>query len=330
MESKLKVPYGLDTSGQLVSADLAEKDKTYFCPNCNSQLVRRAGEVKVKHFAHPSTANCSQESILHITAKNLIESVIRSNSLSQIEITLHSDCYQCGVEFNTTLPFGTFTSAAQEVTVASYVCDVVGYRIGGNSLGIEIFHTHEVDGEKAANLPIPWIELKAEDVINDPHHWKPTQRKLKPSFCSKCRSNIKLVQSVANRWNIDSTLYTPIKNAFLANYVADVETCFRCKEVVPVFWWMGVPFCEQEPPHPRPKTIKYRNSKKYGGSYWANTCANCNMIQGDNYLFLFDDAPFKNMPVSESEREQDGGLVKVATGDEAISEMMKVIKRNFS
>lgn len=329
MES-LKVPYGLENSGQLVTAAKAQKNKTYFCPNCNSQLVRRAGEIKVKHFAHPSSSNCSQESILHITAKKLIESAIRSNSLSKIEITLQNKCYQCDVEFDTTLPFGTFTSAAQEVAVANYVCDVVGYRSGVISLGIEIFHTHEVDGEKAAKLPIPWIELKAEDVINDPHHWKPAQSKLKTSFCSGCKNHLKLVQSVANRWNIDSTLYTPIKNASLANYVADVETCFRCKEVVPVFWWKGVPFCEQEPPHPRPKTIKYRNSKKYGGSYWANTCANCNMNQGDNYLFLFDDAPFKNMPVSESEREQDGGLVKVATGDEAISEMMKVIKRNLS
>jgi hypothetical protein len=304
MES-LKVPFGLEDSGQLVSVANAQKNETYFCPCCKSKLVHRAGDLKVKHFAHPSSSNCSQESILHITAKKLIESAIRSNSLSQKEITLQSDCYQCGVEFNTALPFGTFTSAAQEVAVASYVCDVVGYRSGGTSLGIEIFHTHEVDEEKATNLPIPWIELKAEDVINDPHHWKPTQSKLKPSFCSGCRSHIKHVQSVASRWNIDSTLYTPIKNASLANYVADVESCFRCKEVVPVFWWKGVPFCEQEPPPPRPKTIKYRNSKKYGGSYWANTCANCNMIQGDNNHFLFDDASCKNMPMSESEGVSD-------------------------
>ena len=227
------------------------------------------------------------------------------------------------------MPFATFTRAAQEVAVASYVCDVVGYRNKGNSLGLEIFHTHEVDSEKATNLPITWNEFKAEEVINDSYHWKPTQSKLKSSYCSGCRSHIKHVQFVANRWNIDCTLYTPIKNASFANYVADFETCFRCKEVVPFFWWEGVPFCEQEPPHPRPNTIKYRNSKKYGGSYWANTCANCNMIQGDNYLFLFDDAPFKGMPTVNDQRSHDTGLVRVVSGKAAKSEMMKVIKRNF-
>lgn len=325
-----KIPYGLDSSGNLISASNAEKHKAYTCPCCNSQLVHRSGEVRVKHFAHPASSNCSQESILHITAKRLIEAVILLNSSSQTEINLRNHCQQCGVEFNTVLPHKTFTSARQEVPVSEYVCDIVGYRNNEIALGIEILNTHEVDSKKASNLPIYWLELKAEDVIAMPNQWSPTQSKLKPSFCQSCKSHIKHVQSIADKWNIERNLYSSIKNpASSSVYIADTETCFKCKEEIPVFWWQGVPFCEQEPPEPKPKTIKYRNSKQYGGKYWANTCANCNMIQGDNYLYIFDSAPFKNMPLTDGVASQKSGVTRIVSGKSAVSEFMKVINRNF-
>lgn len=74
--------------------------------------------------------------------------------------------------------------------------------------------------------------------------------------------------------------------------------CFNCKEQILVFWWPGVPFCEKQPPYPMPRTIKLRSSKIYGWAYWANTCPKCDILQGDNHLFIFKTALFRELPIS--------------------------------
>lgn len=324
----LRIPYGLDETGELISAELAEKETNYICPCCGIQLVHRAGEVRTKHFAHPPSSNCSFESVLHITAKKLIQSVIVKNATAKQTITLENHCHNCGVVFSTNLPMRTFSNAGLEIKIGNYVCDVVGYRGDSIGLAIEIFNTHEVDRNKAQNLQAHWVELKAEDVLKNPTKWAPTQANLKDSYCTRCKKHIKHVLEVADKFGIDRSLYSPIKNPSQATYIADIETCFKCKQEIPVFWWRGVPFCEIEPPNPKPKTIKFRNSKQYGGSYWANTCANCNMIQGDNYLYIFDNAPFKGLPLSTDGQSNQGG-VKVISGKSAVSEFMKVINRNI-
>ncbi|WP_105213758.1 competence protein CoiA family protein [Pseudoalteromonas sp. T1lg22] len=324
----LKILYGLNEAGELISAELAGKDTGYSCPCCGIKLVLRSGEVRVKHFAHPPSSGCSLESVLHITAKKLIRTTIDKNAKGEQEISLENHCQNCGVVFSISLPMKTFSSAGLEVKVGDYICDVVGYRGDSIGLAIEILNTHEVDAIKAANLQAFWVELKAEDVLKNPEKWVPTQANLKDSYCAGCKKHINHVLEVADKFGVDRSLYTPLKNPAKATYIADIETCFKCKQEIPVFWWRGVPFCEVEPPNPKPKTIKFRNSKQYGGSYWANTCANCNMIQGDNYLYIFDNAPFKGLPLSTDAQASQGG-VRVASSKSAVSEFMKVINRNF-
>lgn len=324
----LRIPYGLNEAGELISAELAEKGKIYICPCCKTQLVHRAGEVRKKHFAHPSSSNCSFESVIHITAKKLIESVIVKNANAKQIITLENHCHSCGVIFSTDLPMRTFSSAGLEVRIGEYISDVVGYRGDSIALAIEIFNTHEVDSVKAQNLHTYWVELKAEDVLKKPSEWIPTQANLKDSYCISCKKHIKHVLEVADKFGIERSLYSPVKDPSQATYIADIETCFKCNQEIPVFWWSGVPFCELEPPNPKPKTIKFRNSKQYGGSYWANTCANCNMIQGDNYLYISDKAPFKELCLSTDNQKPQGG-VRVVSGKSAMLELMKVISRNI-
>ena len=110
----LRIPYGLNETGELISAELAEKGKKHTCPCCGIQLVHRAGEVRTKHFAHPPSSNCSYESVLHITAKKLIQSVILKNATAKQTITLENHCHSCGVVFSTSLPMGTFSNAGLE------------------------------------------------------------------------------------------------------------------------------------------------------------------------------------------------------------------------
>jgi len=323
----LKVPYGLDLQGELVAADDALKNNKYRCPSCNTELVLRSGEVRAKHFSHPTSSSCGTESILHITAKKLIEDTINANALGKSSIALKSECDNCCKGFILNIPVRTFTGSRQEVRVSEYICDVVGYRGDEIAIAIEILNTHKVDQNKSENLPVYWIELKAEDVLISPNEWAPVQGRLKASFCSSCKDHFKSVRTLCDSWNIDQNLYSVIKKPNVSFYVADLETCFNCKEDTPVFWWKGVPFCQSQPPSPRPYNVRYSSSKQYGGSYWANTCVNCNMVQGDNFLYLFDNAPFKGMPMATVIKKKE--MVKIVTGKTATSEFMKVINRNI-
>ena len=44
-----------------------------YCPNCNSKLVARKGNIKVHHFAHYNNSNCFSglETALHLVAKEI-------------------------------------------------------------------------------------------------------------------------------------------------------------------------------------------------------------------------------------------------------------------
>ena len=163
-------------------------------------------------------------------------------------------------------------------------------------------------------------------MTQNSEHYLPTQKNLKKKYCRNCKSEIIKAITVASKWGIDKSLYSPIRYPIESVYIAGTEVCFKCKETIPVFWWNGVPFCEDEPPSPKPRTIQKRYSKRFGGTYWANTCANCGMIQGDNHLFLFQGAPMEGLPLSEKylpAHKKDLNSYNPTT------DMMKTIRRNL-
>ncbi len=323
MADTIKVPYGVDPSGNLTASTDADKGREYRCPGCNSPLILKEGEIRTKHFSHKSDSICNFETVLHITAKGLVSQAIKSNSAGTTNISVRNHCSGCGQDLFQELKPGLFSGASEEYRVGDYVCDVVGFIGAQPRLAIEIRNTHAVNEVKARELPIHWIELDAAEVVDKPDLWKTIQSRLKDAFCTGCKKQADSIHSVADKWAIDRSLYTPHKNPLLSNYVADIERCFSCKETIPVFWWKGVPFCQKEPSAPKPKTIQYRNSKRHQGSYWANTCPNCRVIQGDNFIFLSERSPFKTLMKSEQES------MRVVTGDSAVSEFMNILKRNL-
>lgn len=326
---KLKIPYGCDVYGNLISADQVAKDEEYTCPCCGMKLVHRAGDMRVKHFSHPSGSNCSLESILHIIAKKLIIHAVHQNAVSQKVISLRHHCKNCGVEKTIDLPHQTFWDAQDEVKIGKYVCDVVAFKADDESkFAIEILNTHEVDARKANNLDGYWIELKADDVLINPYRWCPTQSRLKDIVCSDCKNHFNHIIAVAEKWGIDRKLYSPVKDPDNVKYIASIETCFACEEEIPVFWWRGVPFSEESPPEPKPKTIQYRYSKQYGGKYWANTCAKCRATQGDNYLYFIGRRPLAGLPLKEVRDERKTGLT-VRAGSSITADFMRIVNRNI-
>ena len=70
---ELKVPFALDGTQVLLSPEVAEKGREYFCPACGDIVILKKGEIKVAHFAHKVSDTCSQETIVHKTAKQLVQ-----------------------------------------------------------------------------------------------------------------------------------------------------------------------------------------------------------------------------------------------------------------
>lgn len=302
----LEVPYGLHPLGYMVRAEEAERDVQYLCPGCEEPLVFRAGEYKVKHFSHKANTQCTGESIIHKTAKLLIVQTINNQADPQKRrpIKIQTTCVCCNSEAIKSLPYDMFTSVYEEKSIGGYICDVVAQKNNEDILAIEILFSHHVDENKAKKLKIRWVELSAESVLLNPHYWQPTQYKLRPALCEKCENHIVKLNEIIAKFNHEPCPAAIYKDPTKGEYLAEIEKCFSCKQEIPVYWWDGVPFCQNKPPEPKPRTINFKFSKTYQGLYWANTCPNCNATQGDNFLFLGVNGRkpvFKGLPLKDTE-----------------------------
>lgn len=322
MDVELRVPYGLAPDGELVHAKEASRQFKYVCPKCASPLVLRAGDVVSHHFAHKANTSCTGETIAHQTAKLLIAKIINDQTPLRNPISMVCTCDCCHETFSRSLPSTSFSEARVEQRVGKYICDVVALRGQDYVLAIEVLATHTIEEEKARELPIPWVELSANAVLDNPYHWVSIKSQLKPVLCPKCKANLKRLKEVAAHWQAPISEFGGYRDPSRASYLAAVESCWKCKSDIIVYWWRGVPFCEIEPPAPRPPTVKYRYSKTYGGKYWANTCPSCGSLQGDNFLFLFEKSPFASLPRRELTQLQTQNTV-------AVKHFTKIMLRNF-
>jgi hypothetical protein len=313
----LLVPYGIDPEDNIVHAQDAVPGVPYSCPNCAAPLVLRAGAVKTHHFAHKADTACDGETLAHITAKLLIAKVIREYSMAASPILLQCSCEECRTLFDMALPLDAFSSSQVEVPVGKFVCDVVAYKADAAVLAVEILMSHAVGEDKGEALELPWIELKASDVLEDPMRWRPVQARLKPTTCPMCKAKRIKIEEVKTRWKLP---------AVHPDYVAAVAPCWSCHKDIIWYWWPGVPFVEGKPPTPIPPIVQYRHSKMYGGRYWMNVCPGCRAPQGDNFVFLATDSPFKGLPLNDTDsmkahrNQHTGGL---------LSHFMDIVRRNI-
>lgn len=301
--AELLIPCAETEGGRVVRAADAVSGQKYICPSCASTLVLRAGDKRQKHFAHPSGGSCSFESVMHQAAKKLIAAVVSENASGEgVAITIEKTCAGCDKKFQALVPDRLFSGSGVEVQVGKFRCDAVAYRGTQVALAFEILVSSPVSKSKSAELNVRWVELEAAAVLQNPYSWHPVRAHLKKELCPEC---LKIV-AIATKWNIPKQLYTVRHDPSASNYVAALETCFKCNEQIPVFWWRGTPFCQEPPPEPRPSTIQWRASKQFGGSYWANTCPSCRSIQGDNHLFVFPSGPLNDLPKSARNMPKEG------------------------
>lgn len=186
-KSGFKVPFGLSTTGKLVSADYASRGEPYTCPSCRSLLVHKAGAIVRKHFAHKPSFACTGETVLHQSAKLRIAEVVRAAIQGGPQIYMNILCVACDQRFDLAFPAKAVDEVRLEGKVESgRIADVLLLQAGSHRFAVEVRATHAVGLEKSANFGIHWIELDAKQVLEDPHRWVSLACYLRIVKCPGC------------------------------------------------------------------------------------------------------------------------------------------------
>jgi hypothetical protein len=253
-------------------------------------LILKRGAVKVPHFAHKPSDTCNQETIIHKTAKLLVQQAIADWKAGRTQApVVQRTCQICHSLVAQPLPDKVETAALEYQLTDGFIADVALLVGDKPEAAIEIKVTHAVGEEKAASLSAPFIEVDGYAVLDSPTNWMPITDQFKPLTCRACLQAFQRFQTkaaqVAKRANIElPTEY----------YRYALSPCWRCKKDILVFTWPGQRLHEKRQPskQPLPKTVRYEFSKTVNGKYWANCCSHCRAIQGDWFLFAEPGGPF--------------------------------------
>ena len=222
---------------------------------------------------------CSGETVLHKTAKLLIQSAVTAAIRGDAPIMFEIECDGCRRPFQVQFPAGCVERAEMEWRDATgRVIDVMLLAGDEARLGVEILVSHAVDEEKARDLSFPWIELDATHVLENARVWRPLQHALKTRTCKPCQALDRAIEDVyaeflaelKRKWRIDEP----------AGYSMGLARCWKCSELIPIFEWGNGAWDKSEPPSPRSATVQWRYSKTIRDHYWANTCPRCKSLQG--------------------------------------------------
>jgi predicted RNA-binding Zn-ribbon protein involved in translation (DUF1610 family) len=280
----------VSAGGSLVRPHDAVQDQPYRCPGCGADVVLRRGKVRRPHFAHRGGEGCSSESTLHRAAKAQLLHVVeawKAGVAPRPCISRSCPRYDCDGGVVQDLP-DDITHAAAEVRVAGgLVADVALYRGDKLAALIEVLVTSRVGDEKARRFADPWVELRAEDVLDRPYWWVAVQDGLQPFRCPSCakraavhRLELTEIRSRALRVAERQKLLLPPSPPY--QYVPHV--CWRCGvEMLAYLWPGGSDHSTRRPPEPVPDTVQHQVTEG-GGNYWANCCPSCSTVQGDYYL----------------------------------------------
>jgi len=290
-----KVLYSVanNLEGALINAKDAEKGESYFCPQCNSNLILRKSGNKGKnskrpHFAHKNlTQNCTPESALHYIFKTLVYKRIKGLLETNEPYNFSWDCKHCKethagnllkkahtvkLEHNlkecqpdiSLLDENNNVYAVIEVIVTHKPeKNTLNYYKNNNIVLIECALSNDLD------LVDIDLKLKKPDSVNVCHNKK----------CKKCGNYLTKLHMYIN----ESACYrcgNNLKYSYIMSQTGDMVRGHG-NHLYPE------DFTEKELHLARSNgvVLKKRYSKTSGYSYLANSCNSCSAFIGNHYMF---------------------------------------------
>jgi hypothetical protein len=272
-----RVPCATNSAKEFVPPDRATKGTQYWCPNCAVRVILKSGPKKRPHFAHERSAVCSAETVWHKWAKRLLEDRVSATLRGEALIVLIGDrCRGCDLPFAQAFPRHRVTTVQCEAPVASgHVVDVLLLDGGVPRLAVEVRVTHAVDSEKAAALTVPWLEVNAEEVVENPTIWRALRGKGLRVRCQHCEQMRSLRMKHAKHVRAWANLeFDP------SQYPHWLGVCPHCNVVM-----LNIRYEGPNPPAPVPWTLCRDGYRGRGRRVvrrplrtWSSACAHCHAL----------------------------------------------------
>ncbi|MBD2178490.1 hypothetical protein H6F42_16355 [Pseudanabaena sp. FACHB-1998] len=262
----------------LIKAKNADKDSSYYCPDCKQPFILRKGLKKRPHFAHKSVSpNCTPESALHYSFKTLLHNKIQYHLDQNLPLNIHWKCNICNdVHKGNLLKKATMVRLEHDLGVCRP--DIALLDKNGKAIAvIEVVVTHKPSQsaiEYYRNnkvIPILYI-LKADQDVDRLNY-----ESLRPDSidlctnpkCSKCGHYMQKKQLII----VDSSCWKCHSQMKVALVIADIQIDLDIlsSEDIQTANEHGCFFNKQY-------------SQFINNTYLANTCRNCNNFIGENFL----------------------------------------------
>jgi DNA-directed RNA polymerase subunit RPC12/RpoP len=104
----MKMFIAIDKLGQIIDIEEAAKGGEYYCPECDSKLIVKDGEINIKHFAHEKNSDCDtwgEMSQWHLNWQSNFDKSVREVVLNKDGIKHRADIFISTKDINLTIEF---------------------------------------------------------------------------------------------------------------------------------------------------------------------------------------------------------------------------------
>lgn len=291
--TKILYTVATDKDGNLIKANDAEKGADFFCPVCKTDMIlRKSGNTgkgtKRPHFAHRAlTPNCTPETALHYSFKNLLAEKIEKLITDETPLSISWLCEYCNDTHS-----GNLLKKIKAVKVEHNltVCqpDIALFDKEGKVFAvIEIVVTHKPEEQiinfyKDNDIILIRIDVKSDDDI-----YKLDEKISRPNFIASCfnptcktcgnflqKKRMTIIDGPC--WKCGATMKVATISISTGGLVNGSTNNLRPSE-----------FSNEEIEFAKSKGVVLRTqySKTVNDRYVANTCKECGAFAGDFYLF---------------------------------------------
>ena len=283
---ELRLPYALDSDGNLVHIDDAQKGYKYTCPSCGVELLLKISQIpegekyhRRNHYAHRGNSdNHCSESFLHKLFKERCAEYLRNKISAKASVPFEWECKKCGDTHSGNL-LKKAVRVETEFNLGVCQPDVALLDKDGNVvIAIEVVVAHSPEfaaltyynENKIACLQINVEDFPDCDNIEEKLS-HPDKVNLCPNpICEKCgriMNRPKLAIYAGRCWKCESDMKVAmITSSKCILYPRDFNA-----DDIKLAQSMGV-------------ILQMQYSKTVNETYLANTCGRCKKFVGDFHL----------------------------------------------